>query len=347
MLSRLREKYWLTGASTATRRVLSKRVVCWRMNSQQITHSPAERVTPDEPPVTGVGVDYFGPFKVKSRRSVVKRYGVIFTYSAICALHIEVAPSVDTDSFINAFRGFIVRRGQVLELYPDIGNNFIGAERKLRTAIEQWNQSQIQDSLLQKGIKWMFNPPAGSCHEDPGKGNQVCTESSQFHLETSKPVWRRSPHNSLKIHHHQLTHYTSITRSQWLGGNDHLLQLKTWSSLSPGVFLEADIYALRRWEQYTPDLFWSKRDICKEHFPLLQEHQKWSGVKRNVVPGDTVLIVDNTAPRSSWEKSYKPLCVKCGLKQGAAVWIAQLLRSAFYKKLKLDSDSFWILRLFD
>lgn len=125
---------------------------------------PSERVTPDESPFTHVGVDYFGPFEVKSRRSLVKRYRVIFTCLAIQAIHIEVAPSLETDSFINALRRFIARRGQVKQLRSDNGTNFIGAERELRTAIEEWNQSQINDVLLQKGIKWTFNPPTGSHH---------------------------------------------------------------------------------------------------------------------------------------------------------------------------------------
>ncbi|KAK0152714.1 hypothetical protein N1851_005757 [Merluccius polli] len=125
---------------------------------------PSERVTPDEPPFTRVGVDYFGPFEVKSRRSGVKRYGVILTCMAIRAIHIEGAPSLDTDAFINALRRFIARCGQVRELRSDNGTNFRGAEQELKTAIEKWNQAQINDVLLQKGIKWYFNPPAGSHH---------------------------------------------------------------------------------------------------------------------------------------------------------------------------------------
>lgn len=95
---------------------------------------------------------------------MVKRYGVLFTCLAVKTVHIEVASSLDTNSFINALRSFTARRGQVRELPSDNGMNFIGAERELRKVIEQWNQVQIHDVMLQKGIQWSFNPPAGSHH---------------------------------------------------------------------------------------------------------------------------------------------------------------------------------------
>ncbi len=46
------------------------------------------------------------------------------------------------------------------------------------------------------------------------------------------------------------------------------------------------------------DLFWSRRTI--EYLPLLLEQQKWQKLKINVVPGDFVLIVNNSDPRNSW-----------------------------------------------
>lgn len=95
----------------------------------------------------------------------MKRYGVLFTCLAIRAVHIEVASSLHTDSFINALRRFIARRDvEVRELRSDNGTNFEGAERELKRALEEWNQGQIHDVKLQKGIQWSFNPPAGSHH---------------------------------------------------------------------------------------------------------------------------------------------------------------------------------------
>ena len=76
-------------------------------------------------------------------------------------MHIEVAFSLDTDSFLLALRRFIAR-GQVKETYPDNGTNFTRGERELRDAVSDWNQEKIHNSLLQRNIKWSFSPPYGS-----------------------------------------------------------------------------------------------------------------------------------------------------------------------------------------
>lgn len=80
------------------------------------------------------------------------------------AVYLEVAPSLDTDACINALRRFISRRGQVEHLRSDNGNNFIGADRELKEALANLNQDKIQGVLSQAGIRWSFNPPAGSHH---------------------------------------------------------------------------------------------------------------------------------------------------------------------------------------
>ena len=43
------------------------------------------------------------------------------------AVHIEVTHSLDTDSFMQALRQMIARRGNIRNIYLDNGSNFIGA----------------------------------------------------------------------------------------------------------------------------------------------------------------------------------------------------------------------------
>lgn len=114
-MSRLRQKYWIPSANALARRVISDCTVCRRLlatgGEQKMADLPKDMLIPDLPPFSHVGVDYFGPIEVKRGRTMLKRYGVIFTCLASRAIHLEVAHSLDTDSCINAFRRFISRRG--------------------------------------------------------------------------------------------------------------------------------------------------------------------------------------------------------------------------------------------
>ena len=80
-------------------------------------------------------VDYFGPWLIKEGRKEVKHYGVLFTCLSCRAIHLEIANSLDTSSFINALRRFLSVRGPIRQLRSDQGTNFVGAARELAEAI--------------------------------------------------------------------------------------------------------------------------------------------------------------------------------------------------------------------
>ncbi|KAK0147981.1 hypothetical protein N1851_012348 [Merluccius polli] len=139
---------------------------------------PPDRLLPDHPPFTNIGVDYFSPFEAKRGRVQVKRYGVLFTCLTVRAVHIEIAHSLDTDSCINAVRHFIARRGQVEVMRSDNGTNLVATEHEIRRAMKEWNQSQISEALLQRGVTWIFNLPAGSHHGGLGATNKNSPEDT-------------------------------------------------------------------------------------------------------------------------------------------------------------------------
>ena len=146
-LSTIRRNYWIINGKVVVRRILRKRIQCWRQNTkrgeQMMASLPIYRVTPDEPPFSSTGIDYFRPILVKRSRSEEKCYGCIFTYLNCRACHIEVAHSLDTLSFLNALTRFMSRRGRLRVIYSDNGTNFKGGEKQLGEMIKAWNQHQI------------------------------------------------------------------------------------------------------------------------------------------------------------------------------------------------------------
>lgn len=135
VLSVIRERYWIIGSRAAVRRSLNICFDCRRrqapVGKQKRANLPKDRITPDKPPFTYVGVDCFGPFLVCHERSDAKRYGLLFTCLTSCAIHIEVVHSLDTDSFINSMHCFITRRGKPEQMKSNNGGNFVwGRTRK-------------------------------------------------------------------------------------------------------------------------------------------------------------------------------------------------------------------------
>ena len=96
--------FWVINANSACRSVIFKCVICWRLHGklgvQKMADLPKER-TEEAPPFTYCGLDMYGPFLIKERRTELKRYGILFTCMMVSrAVHLEVCNSMKTDSFI-------------------------------------------------------------------------------------------------------------------------------------------------------------------------------------------------------------------------------------------------------
>ena len=308
LMAILRKKYWIVHGNSVARSVISKCFTCRRLSckpiNQLMADLPADRVCPGDPPFTNTGADCFGPFLVRHGRSRVKRWGAIFTCLTTRAIHLEVLDSMDQDSFVNAIRRFVARRGPVQRIWSDNGSNLIAADRELREALENFEPDEIAQTLSAKGIEWHFNPPHASHFGGVWERlirsvrralgatclQQVTTDDTLLTLfcETESIVNGRP-----------LTKVNDDPDSPAPLTPSMLLTLKG----SAGPFTETDkkdLFVRRRWRhaQYLADQFW--RRWVREYRPLLQERQKWSERRRDVHVGDIVLTLDERLPRGSW-----------------------------------------------
>ena len=80
--------------------------------------------------------------------------------------------------------------------------------------------------------------------------------------------------------------------------NHFLLQRAT--QLPPGVFVSEDKFSRRRWRkvQFLVDHYWKR--WVREYLPALQRRPKWVKLRRNVQPGDLVLIAEDNMVRNRW-----------------------------------------------
>ena len=298
--------FWIIGARRIVSSVIHKCVMCRRLRGpvsvQKMADLPADR-TVDAPPFTYVGVDLFGPFQVKERRSIIKRYGVIFTCMASRAIHLEVANDLTTDSFINALRRFIAVRGPIRQLRSDQGTNFVGAKNELKLD----DAKKFLDEVGCDIFTWKFNPPGGS-HMGGVWERQIRTVRSVLQALLEKNS-QQLDDESLRtfmtevmaiVNGRPLTYDLDSVDLMPLNPNMMLTGKSSVVKPPPGIFQREDMYVRRRWRrvQHLADQFWQR--WRKEYLQTLQVRPKWSETKINVREGDVVIIRDDNLPRNQW-----------------------------------------------
>lgn len=266
---------------------------------------PEDRLIPDKPPFTYVGIDYFGPLEVKQGRSRVKRYGCLFTCLTTRAVHIEIAHSLDTDSMINALRRFISVRGYPELIRSDRGSNFTRADKELKEAVEGWNEHKINNFCGQKKIEWIFNPPSashmGGVWERMIRSVRQILKAILKEQLVSDEVLSTVMAEAVNIlNSRPLTHNSDSPLDEQPLTPNHLLHLRACPSLPPGIFDKDDLSCRRAWRQaqYLANLFW--RRWTSEYLPTLLERKKWNTPRRNLAVGDLVLLADESFPRGKW-----------------------------------------------
>ena len=164
LLSLLRQEFWITKGRSIVNTVTRQCVSCQRRKSApmevKMADIPIDRIKMSTPLFYQTGVDFFGPIEVKILRSRIKRWGCIFTCLMTRAIHLEVAPSLSTDDFINVLERFINRRGNPDVVRCDCGTNFQGATNELKRELEVIDQLKIDESMRRKLVGWKYNPPS-------------------------------------------------------------------------------------------------------------------------------------------------------------------------------------------
>ncbi|XP_067932907.1 uncharacterized protein [Watersipora subatra] len=149
----------MVNGSGVVKRVLNQCVGCARLRkapeTQLMGELPKERMEAT-PTFTNIGIDTFGPYYVKDKRTALKRWRLLITCLYSRAVHIEVLDDMSADTLIQALRCFMALRGPVQTIYCDNGTNFVGAKNEIEKQLEITSK-ETKQYLLENRIHFKFN----------------------------------------------------------------------------------------------------------------------------------------------------------------------------------------------
>jgi len=306
-MSDLRQKYWIVQGMSAIKRFIRKCWICRRnlatANQQIMSPLPIDRVNSGWHPFKIVGCDYFGPMLVRNGRKTEKRYGCIFTCLQMRAVHLEMAYSLSADSFISVLMRFIARRGAPNKIISDNGSNFVGAEQELKRAVKQLPHGRIIDELLKRSVEWQFNPPLSS-HRGGVWERLIRSVRRVLRSTANEQTLTDEKLGTLLIEAERILNsrplvpvHSGVEERPALTPNDLLILNSRNYGVVPPTITERYV---KGWQQvnYLTQVFWKR--WLREYLPLLQQRKKWLKPRRNLKPGDVVLVISSGLARERW-----------------------------------------------
>nr|XP_015907850.2 uncharacterized protein LOC107439688 [Parasteatoda tepidariorum] len=155
LMTLLREKFWVIKFRGTIRRVIRGCINCQPFKVQNAEVLPAplpEKRVKNAAAFEITGIDLGGPLYLSNGE---KTWFVLLTCAIIRAVHIELVPSLITETLLLAFRRFVSRRGRPSHVYSNNSKNFIGANNIFQSI----NWQKIEEIASIQRIKWTFIPP--------------------------------------------------------------------------------------------------------------------------------------------------------------------------------------------
>ena len=152
-LAELRSRFWIVRGRQVVRKVLSRCVICKRIEGQHYAippTAPLPQFRVEESPVfTNTGIDFVGPLFVKrgarEKGDMEKVYIALYTCGSSRAVHLDVVPDLTAETFIRSFKRFICRRGIPRLVVSDNAKTFKTTAKFLSSIFEL---PEVQSFLL-------------------------------------------------------------------------------------------------------------------------------------------------------------------------------------------------------
>jgi hypothetical protein len=313
-LASIRQQYWPIAGRNKIKQIIHKCISCFRAKSiiaqQKMGDLPVKRLEPARPFINS-GLDYCGPILIKTHRGrgkqkTIKAYVCLFICLSTKAIHIELVSDLTADTFLDALKRFVSRRGTVKSIISDNATNFIKANKDLIDLHQFFKNSEISRKLVttlsNENIQWKFIPP-----RTPNFGGlwEAGVKSVKYHIKRVV--------GETVLTYDEL--YTLLTRIEACLNSRPLVPMSNdLTAITPGHFLisealtaplEPDLTELKINQLSRHQLlerlrqhFWKRWRT--EYLSYLQGRTKWQSPSPSLQPGDLVLLVEDNVPPLCW-----------------------------------------------
>ncbi|XP_045466602.1 uncharacterized protein LOC123675299 [Harmonia axyridis] len=316
LLSLIRLTYWPIDGKNLVKRVVKSCITCFRARPTPtkfiMGELPRARVTPSRP-FSKCGVDYAGPIMIKEgtlrRSKLVKAYISIFVCLSTRAVHIELVKDLTTDSFLNALKRLISRRGKPTEIFSDNGSNFVGANNhfiELHNLLKtKSHKDKIENLLASDGIKWSFIPS-----RSPHMGGiwEAAVKSTKFHLcrilgmasVTYEETYTILVQIEACLNSRPLTPLSSDPNDLIPLTPAHFLIGESLAAAPQSNVQDVKITKLCRYlrMQQLVQQFWAR--WTKDYLTQLQQRSRWQTASTPPKINDLVVLKDENLPPFRW-----------------------------------------------
>ncbi len=198
-------------------------------------------------------------------------------------------------------------RGPAKQLRSDRGTNFIAASQELGMQPAKENQTSLLKYLHENGCTWEFNPPhashmGGAWERMIGVTRRILDgmllQKKHVHL-THEVLCTLMAEVSAIINARPLVPVSADPYSPCILTPAMLLTQKPRVPVPFENYNEKDLLKCQ-WKQVQAlaNEFWSR--WRKEYISTLQPRRKWHETRRNLHPGDVVLLKQVQSPRNDW-----------------------------------------------
>ncbi|XP_059224007.1 uncharacterized protein LOC131997304 [Stomoxys calcitrans] len=313
MLRAIRQEFYIIRLKNSIKHCIRNCKACTiyksRVRSQLMAALPAERCT-FSLPFTNTGVDFAGPFELKTSRlrnaKLDKGYAAIFVCLSTRAVHLEACSELTTEAFLSTFNRFVGRRGFPNKMFSDNGTNFVGASRSLAKEFKRFLETahkSVSDKYNLHGFSWHFIPPHA-----PHMGGlwEAAVKSMKSHLRKVASNTRFTFEEFSTL----LVRIESVLNSRPLSPMSE--NPSDLVPLTPGHLLRGaalisvpeeysdNLSIINRWQRLKAIQIHFAKRWKHEYICELQRRYKWKTAQQNLKADDFVVVREDNLPPVEW-----------------------------------------------